>query len=279
MDCPKVSKDSDVHSKGHGCKNIVHLWEFLLELLATEKCSTVITWTRKEHREFRIQNPQLLAKKWGAFKKKGELSYENLSRSLRYYYRSGIINKVPGKRLEYRFNKMPYKYEPGVTRSLTHGQRIKACIGEKEPMVTNSRYHDKILKSPEHQKPRLTESRQCDDWVAACFLHQEHKNNHVSPFQTSFNSAFTPFSTSTERTKPSLFKPSALRSALWCPDPKYLAPQPSKSVAGNSPPEALDIIEFEHKPVQAVQPGNPVTPAGAIEKTASSIRVSVIKKI
>ena len=32
----------------------------------------------------------------------------------------------------YKFNKLPYRYEPGVTRSLYHGHRIKACI--QEPM-------------------------------------------------------------------------------------------------------------------------------------------------
>ena len=30
----------------------------------------------------------------------------------------------------YKFNKLPYRYKPGVTRSLYHGHRIKACIQE-----------------------------------------------------------------------------------------------------------------------------------------------------
>lgn len=75
-------------------KNIVHLWEFLLELLANENCRSIITWTSKDRWEFKVQNPQELAKKWGMFKKKNVMTYENLSRSLRYYYKQGIIKKV-----------------------------------------------------------------------------------------------------------------------------------------------------------------------------------------
>ena len=39
--------------------------------------------------------------------------------------------KVQNQRLMYRFHKLPYKYEPGVTRSRYHGQRIRACLGQK----------------------------------------------------------------------------------------------------------------------------------------------------
>jgi len=31
------------------------------------------------------------------------MTYEKLSRALRYYYRMNIIKKVPGKRLTYRY--------------------------------------------------------------------------------------------------------------------------------------------------------------------------------
>lgn len=75
-------------------KDVVHLWEFLLELLAQENCHSVISWVCKERSEFRIENPQELAKKWGAFKNKRSTNYENLSRSLRFYYNQGILKKV-----------------------------------------------------------------------------------------------------------------------------------------------------------------------------------------
>ena len=92
-------------------KNIMHLWEFLLELLAKEICRSVITWTRKDNLEFKIKNPQELARKWGAFKNRVGMSYETLSRSLRYYYKQRIIKKVGAILIifypEYFWLKMP----------------------------------------------------------------------------------------------------------------------------------------------------------------------------
>lgn len=120
-------------------KNIVHLWEFLYELLASgDKCSSIIAWIREEHGEFKLKNKEEVAKRWGAYKKIKGMNYEKLSRALRHYYPKGIIKKVAGQRLVYKFNKLPYKYEPGVTRSLYHGTRIKACIQEPtKPKETN----------------------------------------------------------------------------------------------------------------------------------------------
>jgi len=76
-------------------KNIVHLWEFLLELLANENCRSIITWTNKDRLEFKFLNPEEVAKRWGAFKNmKMPMNYEKLSRALRCYYGKGIIKKV-----------------------------------------------------------------------------------------------------------------------------------------------------------------------------------------
>ena len=92
--CLLVSQESPKFFRKPRYKDIVHLWEFLLELLAKEDCRSVISWVCKERSEFKIENPQELAKKWGAFKNKGATNYENLSRSLRFYYRQGILKKV-----------------------------------------------------------------------------------------------------------------------------------------------------------------------------------------
>ena len=76
-------------------KNIVHLWEFLLELLAYgHECRSIITWIREEHGEFKLHNPGEVAKIWGAYKQIRGMNYEKLSRALRYYYQKGIIRKV-----------------------------------------------------------------------------------------------------------------------------------------------------------------------------------------
>ena len=76
-------------------KNVVHLWEFLLELLASNNCRSIITWTNKDRLEFQFLKPEEVAKKWGAFKKmKMPMNYEKLSRALRAYYQTGIMKKV-----------------------------------------------------------------------------------------------------------------------------------------------------------------------------------------
>lgn len=75
-------------------KNIVHLWEFLLELLAQESYKTIIAWSRKEYREFKLKNPEQVALRWGRLKGKKGMNYDKLSRALRYYYQQGIIKKV-----------------------------------------------------------------------------------------------------------------------------------------------------------------------------------------
>jgi len=79
-------------------KNIIYLWEFLLELLANENFCAIISWSRREQSEFKLKNPKKVARRWGILRRKKEMTYEKLSRSLRLYYRKGIIQKVSGKK-------------------------------------------------------------------------------------------------------------------------------------------------------------------------------------
>lgn len=116
-------------------KNIVHLWEFLLELLASDSCKGIICWSRKDYREFKLKNPDEVAKRWGRLKGKTGMNYEKLSRALRYYYQQGIIKKVRGQRLVYKFNRLPYEYEPGVTRSPHHLKKINASIYKEQDQL------------------------------------------------------------------------------------------------------------------------------------------------
>ena len=46
--------------------------------------------------------------------------------------------QISGQRLAYRFGKLPYKYEPGVTRSRCHGHRLRACIQQHMPQSSSS---------------------------------------------------------------------------------------------------------------------------------------------
>uniref|UniRef100_A0A0N5ALK1 ETS domain-containing protein n=1 Tax=Syphacia muris TaxID=451379 RepID=A0A0N5ALK1_9BILA len=80
----------------------IQLWQFLLELLLSESAETCIAWTG-DGWEFKLNDPDEVARKWGIRKNKPRMNYEKLSRGLRYYYDKNIIHKSPGKRYVYRF--------------------------------------------------------------------------------------------------------------------------------------------------------------------------------
>lgn len=80
----------------------IQLWQFLLELLTDRSCQQFIAWTGNGW-EFKLTNPDEVARRWGARKNKPKMNYEKLSRGLRYYYDKNIIHKTTGKRYVYRF--------------------------------------------------------------------------------------------------------------------------------------------------------------------------------
>ncbi|RVE45318.1 hypothetical protein evm_010023 [Chilo suppressalis] len=54
--------------------------------------------------EFRLSDPDEVARRWGRRKQKPNMNYDKLSRALRYYYDKNIMTKVHGKRYAYRFS-------------------------------------------------------------------------------------------------------------------------------------------------------------------------------
>ena len=84
----------------------MQLWQFLYALLndTTKKYNKLIEWTANSFsREFRLLEPEAIAIWWGEHKNKKNMSYDKLSRSLRYYYDKGIIRKISGERYVYQF--------------------------------------------------------------------------------------------------------------------------------------------------------------------------------
>lgn len=79
------------------------LWEFLHTMLLYEEYRDIARWENRTDRVFRIVNPNELARLWGIHKNRPGMTYEKLSRALRYYYRLNIITKVQGRKLTYRF--------------------------------------------------------------------------------------------------------------------------------------------------------------------------------
>ncbi|XP_057184116.1 transcriptional regulator ERG isoform X2 [Triplophysa rosa] len=81
----------------------IQLWQFLLELLSDSSNSSCITW-EGTNGEFKMTDPDEVARRWGARKSKPNMNYDKLSRALRYYYDKNIMTKVHGKRYAYKFD-------------------------------------------------------------------------------------------------------------------------------------------------------------------------------
>lgn len=82
----------------------MQLWQFLLSLLEEPAANaTCIAWG-ENFGEFRMVNPDEVARKWGEKKKKVNMTYDKLSRALRYYYDKMILTKTHGKRYTYKFH-------------------------------------------------------------------------------------------------------------------------------------------------------------------------------
>ncbi|XP_060809013.1 DNA-binding protein Ets97D [Amyelois transitella] len=95
-------EESAAHATRNGNNGQVQLWQFLLELLTSAEHFDVIRWHGAEG-EFKLLEPERVARLWGARKHKPAMNYEKLSRALRYYYDGDMIAKVAGKRFVYKF--------------------------------------------------------------------------------------------------------------------------------------------------------------------------------
>ncbi|XP_025102072.1 Friend leukemia integration 1 transcription factor-like [Pomacea canaliculata] len=81
----------------------LQLWQFLLELLTDSKNENCIRWDGGDGL-FTLTDPDEVARRWGARRNKPRMTYDKVSRALRYYYDRQILEKVKGKRYTYRFN-------------------------------------------------------------------------------------------------------------------------------------------------------------------------------
>ena len=86
-------------------RKTVVLWKFLEELLdkTDNKC---IEWVSKEEGIFKFTDSKLAARLWGQRKNKRHMTYEKLSRALRYYYDRKIMYHDKTQKLIYRFGEV-----------------------------------------------------------------------------------------------------------------------------------------------------------------------------
>lgn len=60
----------------------IQLWQFLLELLSDASNNNIITW-EGTNGEFKLTDPDEVARRWGERKSKPNMNYDKLSRALR----------------------------------------------------------------------------------------------------------------------------------------------------------------------------------------------------
>lgn len=104
----KTPKKHHTHlqKKGSGTQSAhIHLWQFLKELLASPQVhGTAIRWLDRTKGIFKIEDSVKVARLWGNRKNRPAMNYDKLSRSIRQYYKKGIMKKTErSQRLVYQF--------------------------------------------------------------------------------------------------------------------------------------------------------------------------------
>lgn len=66
----------------------IQLWQFLLELLSDSSNAACITW-EGTNGEFKLTDPDEVARRWGERKSKPNMNYDKLSRALRWVLTAG----------------------------------------------------------------------------------------------------------------------------------------------------------------------------------------------
>ncbi|XP_068125287.1 ETS-related transcription factor Elf-3 isoform X2 [Hyperolius riggenbachi] len=88
------------HSRG------THLWEFIRDILLHPDLNDgLLKWEDRTEGVFKFLRSEAVAQLWGQKKKNSSMTYEKLSRAMRYYYKREILERVDGRRLVYKFGK------------------------------------------------------------------------------------------------------------------------------------------------------------------------------
>ncbi|XP_057185865.1 ETS homologous factor isoform X1 [Triplophysa rosa] len=102
---PKRSRGRSNQVKRHNPRG-THLWEFIRDiLLYPERNPGLIKWEDRSEGVFRFLKSEAVAQLWGKKKNNSSMTYEKLSRAMRYYYKREILERVDGRRLVYKFGR------------------------------------------------------------------------------------------------------------------------------------------------------------------------------
>ncbi|RWS27343.1 DNA-binding protein D-ETS-4-like isoform X2 [Leptotrombidium deliense] len=103
---PSSGQQANVTSTGgRASGSHIHLWQFLKELLSQpQEYGSCIRWTDRQKGIFKIEDSVRVARLWGKRKNRPAMNYDKLSRSIRQYYKKGIMKKTErSQRLVYQF--------------------------------------------------------------------------------------------------------------------------------------------------------------------------------
>uniref|UniRef100_A0A182FWX7 Uncharacterized protein n=2 Tax=Anopheles albimanus TaxID=7167 RepID=A0A182FWX7_ANOAL len=196
----------------------IQLWQFLLEMLADSSNAVCISW-EGTNGEFKLTDPDEVARRWGERKSKPNMNYDKLSRALRYYYDKNIMTKVQGKRYTYKFDfhglmaacqAQAQLGEPSTTASGTSSAHILAASCgsySSSPALTSSLKSQAPASSPgasagqsQQQQQRSTfvptsgcnpavlegsGSQSVSNWPSSTYeqtqQHQQQQQTHIRP--------------------------------------------------------------------------------------------------
>ncbi|KAJ6637880.1 ETV5-related protein Ets96B [Pseudolycoriella hygida] len=151
-----------IHSSGslHQRRGSLQLWQFLVALLDEPASSAgCIAWTGRGM-EFKLVEPEEVARRWGLQKNRPAMNYDKLSRSLRYYYEKGIMQKVAGERYVYKF-----VCDPEALFNMAYGSVATCAEGSTTP--PNSCRNNSSTMATSHGNSTLNERQ---------FSHQYYTN-------------------------------------------------------------------------------------------------------
>ncbi|KAM9829197.1 ETS translocation variant 5-like isoform 2-T2 [Syngnathus typhle] len=134
----------------------LQLWQFLLTLLDNPANAHLIVWTG-HNMEFKLIDCEEVARLWGIQKNRPAMNYDKLSRSLRYYYEKGLMQKVAGERYVYKF-----VCNPEALFSLAFLDKQRPSLKSDPDALPAS--EEEVLTLPPHEEegPYLTDGgEQC----------------------------------------------------------------------------------------------------------------------
>ncbi|UJR20786.1 hypothetical protein I4U23_023899 [Adineta vaga] len=146
----RIDFHGDILMKPKAAKNCRILWEFIYILLEDPLYESIIHWENREKMIFRINQADKLAALWGLQKNRLSMTYEKLSRGMRYYYSNNIISKEQSKRLLYRFMRSPDEIRKNMKRQNTSSNVLYSSMNKTSLLSETNLQHQ---ESPSSQVP------------------------------------------------------------------------------------------------------------------------------